>query len=308
MAEPTCVICGKPLADGAYACMRESDRAAEQLWQICDMVPAARDIAHGLSRRGGGGASGKPGSRLPLDLMATAKLDGVESELGTWLRHVAEERGSDATVLAPLPREEPIVLIAERLMQHLEWFRHRAEVDAFLADVQAAARVVAGLARGPAPQKYLGPCGAPTTYTVPGCDDTQYVERDCDGDVYVRGDASVGRCRTCGAEVARGEREAWLDGEVRQHAYSPAKIEDAYGISADTIRTWAQRPRRDTGEPPLRSYYRTDAGIVAAWADPPEGEKRRRLHYVEDVLDLAAQAAARRAENEAKRARKDVAA
>lgn len=94
MSDPICVRCGRPLADGAFACDRCAYRAGDQLHELADMADAARDIAHGLSsRQGGSGGVGKPGSRLPLDLAATARLDAVTAELTTWCRHVAETRG-----------------------------------------------------------------------------------------------------------------------------------------------------------------------------------------------------------------------
>lgn len=89
-----CVRCARPMADQAYACTPCANWAAEQLRQLVDMLPAARDVAHGLSRRGGGGnASGKPGSQIPIDLTAMAKLDAVQGELTTLARHIAETRG-----------------------------------------------------------------------------------------------------------------------------------------------------------------------------------------------------------------------
>lgn len=92
-AENRCVRCGRPTPDG-YACVTETRKAAEQLRQVVDMLPAARDVAHGLSRRGGGGSTtGKPGSQIPIDLTAMAKLDAVQGELTTWARHIAETRG-----------------------------------------------------------------------------------------------------------------------------------------------------------------------------------------------------------------------
>jgi hypothetical protein len=316
MTAATCLCgCGRPLTDG-YLTSRCAERVGEQLRQIADMVPAARDVAHGLSRRGGGSATGKPGSRLPLDLGATERLDAVERELGTWLRHVAEERGSATTVLVPLGDEDPIVVIAERLMQHLEWWRHRPEVDEFLTDVDACARVVAGIARGPAAQRYLGPCGAElASIAAYGPHPEQFVV--CNGDIYAREGASVGRCRTCGAEVASQDRRAWLDAQARSHAFRAAQLADAYGINDKTIRSWAFRGH-------LKSYWRTEAGLTVEWADPViepdlEGDalaereaevaaeiKARgpRLHYVGDVLDLAAADAARREEGRARRARR----
>jgi hypothetical protein len=93
MSENLCVRCARPLADGAYCCATCASQAAEKLALVVEVTPAARDVAQGLSRRSHGGASGKPGSRLPLDLTAMAKLDAVQSTLTTWARHVAETRG-----------------------------------------------------------------------------------------------------------------------------------------------------------------------------------------------------------------------
>lgn len=96
MSENLCGRCGRPTPDG-YACSSCAYRAGDQLHEIADMAPAARDVAHGFARRGSGGGSGKPGSSLPFDLGATAKLDAVQAELTTWARHIAETRG------VPLP-------------------------------------------------------------------------------------------------------------------------------------------------------------------------------------------------------------
>lgn len=95
MSDPICVRCGRPLADGAYCCDRCASQAAEKLTLVVEVTPAARDVAQGLSRRSHGGGSGKPGSRLPLDLTAMAKLDGVQNSLTGWARVISEQRGLD---------------------------------------------------------------------------------------------------------------------------------------------------------------------------------------------------------------------
>jgi hypothetical protein len=303
-----CVKCERPMADQAYACTACRDRTAEQLDAIADATPAARDIAHGLSRHAGGsGSSGKPESRLPLDLAATSKLDAVQGSLTTWARHIAETRHGATWG----PAGDPVVAAARWLRGQLEWMRHRREAGEFLSDVAAAVRVVLGIARGPAEQKYLGPCGAPIPPEPrqPGEElVATWVDEACQGDVYAYRGARTGRCRTCGAEVATSEREAWLDGEVRGHAFRAAHIADAYGVNVKTIRTWASRPRPDTGVPPLASYWRTEAGLLTPWTetdDEAETEARGpRLHYVGDVLDLAAADAVRRAEQQSRRARR----
>jgi hypothetical protein len=350
VTDTKCVRCARPMADQAYACSNCAYRAGDQLHTIVDVTPAARDIAHGFARHGTGGGGSKPGSRLPFDLGATAKLDGVQNELTGWVRHIAAERG------LALPRpvdlgDDVLVLAAGWLAGHVEWMRHREEVDAFLADVGAAVRVVSGIARGPASQRYLGPCGAeleagaatcpalcmcrsggPGTLAaaceacacLTGCHGAMSKAGPCEGDIYARDGASAGRCRTCGATVATSERQAWLDGEVRSHAFRAAEIGKAYGVNVNTIRSWASRPRPDTGVPSLASYWRTAGGLVTPWTDLPldadlkgDALKKRlgeiadeiqarggRLHYVGDVLDLAAADAARRATEQAKRARR----
>jgi hypothetical protein len=178
-------VCGRPEPD-AFACASCSGKAAAQLRDVIDMVPAARDCAHGLSRRTGGSSTGKPGSRLPLDLGATARLDGIEKCLTRWSRQIASERG-----IAPpwaTTYGDAITAASGWLSGQTEWIRHQGpttnrlwlhtfgwtpeEIDtvdpdnppniavAFLTDVATAARVMTSLVRGPVSQHYLGPCSA----------------------------------------------------------------------------------------------------------------------------------------------------
>lgn len=298
MSENLCVACDRPTPDG-YACTACAARAGRQLEEVADMAPAARDVAQRQAVRGSGGSSGKPGSSLPLDLGATARLDAVQNALTTWARHIAGTR-QGATWVATA---DPVVEAARWLTGHLEWLRHRREVSEALSAFEACARVVRRLARGPAEQKYLGPCGAlivaPTDPGLAcGCGhdglDAMFHLKPCpvastdwrhacEGDVYAPRGARVGRCRTCGAEVATADREAWLDGEVRGHAFRASEIEDAYGINAELIRVWAHR------------------GVVTVHGHDVRG---RALYLLSEVLDVAAAQAAKRAEAEAKRARR----
>lgn len=281
MNEPTCFRCARPLADGSYCCDRCAAQTAQKLAEIAEVAPAARDVANGLSRSSQGGATGKPGSRLPLDLTAMAKLDGVQNTLTGWARLVAEERGRGIPVAyAP---DDQVVRCANWLTEQVEWIRHRDFADEFLTDVEACRRIVRGIVRGPADQRYLGPCGADVVRAEIVGDQWESEIVACDGDVYVRGDARTGRCKTCGAEVDRGDREAWLDGEVREHAFTAREIADAYGINVKTIRSWHER------------------GQLAQHGSDRDG---RPLHNVGDVLDLAAADAARRETNRAERARR----
>lgn len=302
-----CIRCGRPMADQAYADTHCTDRAAGQLRNIADMTPAARAEAQGLASHSGGGSTGKPGSRLPFDLGATARLDAVQGELATLARQIGEQRGR--AVPLTLPRRGPVCPVCEHescaairerepvdviaaaalwLPAHLEWLRHRQEVDEALDTIEACARVVTGIARGPAAQKYLGPCGATLGDDVTTVDPEHgegirtYVERECEGDIYAREGASAGRCRTCGAEVSTDARRAWLDAEARSHAYTAAEIAAAYPIRANTIRQWLSR------------------GLLVQ-----HGElDGRPLLLLGDVLDLAAGDAARRETARAERARR----
>jgi hypothetical protein len=188
---------------------------------------------------------------------------------------------------------DPLIAAARFLQSQLEWMRHATAdngepyaVSAF-AEIDWCAGRLRSLVNGPAEQKYLGPCGAPEWVEnlggEAGCRELE--GPPCDGNMYVRGDATLGRCSTCGATVSRQEREAWLDGEVRGWAFRAVEIEDAYGINANLIRQWATPARN----------------LVQVHGHDREG---RALYLLSEVLDVAATQAAKRAEAQAKRARK----
>ncbi len=167
-----------------------------------------------------------------------------------------------------------IATLARFLAANLGWMRRRGEVDEFARDIADAAGRLRGLVNGPAEQKYLGPCGAELGLTP---------YEDCDGDVYAYRGASAGRCRLCGTEWSTRDREAWLDGEVRDRAFRASEIAAAYGLKANTIRVWHARGR-------LHEVSRD--------------HEDRPLFNVGDVLDLAAADAIRRHEAAVKRARR----
>jgi len=293
MTTNLCARCGRPEPD-AYVCDRCASQSAQKLAEIAELSPPCRDVANGLSRRSHAGGSGKPGSRLPLDLGAMAKLDAVENALTGWARHIAEERGLHLDTFRPVGDQVP--WLARWLVSGVEWYRHRPEADEFLTDVEACLRIVRSIARGPQESKYLGPCGADRDHE-PLCVDQVGHPHDeececwchdgkpdtCEGDVYGRVGAATGTCRTCGATVDQDERRAWLDDEVRQRAFTAREIADAYGLNVKTIRSWADR------------------GQLAAHGHDRDG---RPLHNVGDVLDLAAADAARRESNRATRERR----
>lgn len=129
---------------------------------------------------------------------------------------------------------DPIIAAAQFLATQAEYARHQSWAAEFLSAMHGCAGVVRGLARGPAEQRYLGPCGADVhndPHAMP-----------CDGDVYARRGAERGTCRTCGATVATAERLAWLNDEVLpSHNFRAIEIEQAFGIRANTLRVWHSR-------------------------------------------------------------------
>lgn len=325
-----CAGCLPRTAHEGHTCDACISRTASRLGTIAELAPDAALVAAGLVRRGDGHASGKPESRSPLNDAATDDLDEVRNALTTIARDIAETRGLQ-TPSAPQGGRgavETIAVTANWLSGHLGWIRHAADdqggpyaVTVF-AEIGECASKMRAIVNGPSARRFMGPCGITLCSLCGQVEENHVCEGDipvwiCEGDVYARDGARTGTCRTCGHRVATDERRAWLDDEVRQHAYRAAHIADAYGLSADTIRSWALRGK-------LRSYWRTEAGLTIEWVDPVlddtlTGEAMRkrlgdisdeiqarggRLHYVGDVLDLAAAVAARRGTEQAKRARR----
>lgn len=188
--------------------------------------------------------------------------------------------------------------LAEFLLTHLDWLRHRPEVDEAFAEIGDCAARMRSLVDGRAEQRYLGPCGA----EVEDDFDEQGTLMDCNGDVYgIRG-ARTGRCKSCGAEHDQEARRDWLDSEVRDRAFSAKWIAEAYRVNVKTIRSWAtERAEQRNHEGKLTRS--AAPAKLHAHAHDRDGEP---LYLVAHVLDLAAADAARRAERQAKRERERV--
>lgn len=240
-----CVICQRAVDGTAYACTDCAGRAAEHLATVADLTPAARAVAAGMTRRGTsvGGSGG--GSRLPIDLGATSRLDAMQARITTWARHVAGERGHQLPAGA-----DPLEAAARWLVSHVEWLRHRQEVTEAYADFATTARVIAGTVDGPGDRRWLGQCGAPLE------------DGPCRADVHARAGATTARCRECGASLDVALRRAELGRLVRGYAFSATEIAAAYPhIRAGRIRTWAMRGRiQPCGEVDGRPAY--DLGEV----------------------------------------------
>lgn len=286
MAAAECALCSRPLPDQAYACTTCAAGATRDLEAITDLAGPARDVAAGLVRRGPAVAGGTSGSRLPINLAATARLDACSARLTSWAVLVHGDRGTplDGTPGPACPacehetcaslriEREPdqLVKAARWLQGQVEWLRHQRFADEAFGDIVVAVRALRGIADGPAPRRWLGQCGALTG------------DGPCRTDLNPPASAAVATCRTCGAQVVVADRRRELGELVRGYSYTAAEIAAAYPIKAGRIRQWALRKRiLATGEVDGRSAY--DLG---------------------EVLDLAAAEGARRAELEARRARR----
>lgn len=264
-----CVICERPVDGVAYGCQTCANRARTNLATTADLAVAARAVAAGLTRRGpsvGGGGGG----RLPINLAATDRLDKAQNAITTWARHVSAERGQ------PIPvGRDPLATAADWLAGHVEWLRHRREVDEAYGDISAAARVITGLIDGPGDRRWLGQCGATTDDGEP-----------CRTDLHARDGAATAKCRTCGASVDVARRRAELGQLVRGYAYTASEIAAAYPhVKATRIRKWAERgriascgdydgrPVYDLGEV-LERAARETARRVALLAKRADQEKR----------------------------------
>lgn len=281
MSAPICLICARP-TDG-WVCSGCADKARTDLDTIADIAAAARAVAHGQTCRGvtPGGGTGKPGSRIELNLPAGARIDSAINTLTTWVRHVAAERGhppapstgpvcaltcghgSCASVRADRD-PEPLAFAARWLAPHTQAVRHwRESVDAY-RDIAAVRRLLEALTNGPGERRWLGQC------------DTETGAGRCTVDLYARPGATYITCRGCGTRHEVAELRAWLDDQVRGFSYTPAEIEQAYGIPAETIRTWAHRREiTATGEVDGRPIYPLGAVLDLAAAKAARREERR---------------------------------
>jgi transposase len=271
------------MPDTAYvcpACGRGLERDLRELAELADDTPA-RAAQYGVGARSGGEQP------LPFNPDASDRLAAIASTVTTWCRHVAETRGRSL----PSGGNRPTAVAAAWLGRHdnVEWLRHRQEAERAFAELTDACRDLRRLVDRKATRRYLGPCGAPQF--IEAGDDDDEVGRvvyeiegpPCTGDVYVREHATTGACDTCGGVVDAAERRMWLDETVRGHAFRIVQIADAFGIKANTISQWVAR------------------GRLVPHGHDGEG---RPLVNVGEVLDLAAQDAARRATNQAKAARR----
>lgn len=206
---------------------------------------------------------------LPYDPHSAEAHEILHDTLTAWVRDVShrtgheQPTGSDAELALWLRARMHAARIhpaAERLTDEI--------IYAIRYGWRAIDRKVA--------RAYVGPCNAALE------------SGRCPTDLYARGDPShpgrldprqsVIRCPDCGTEWDASDRREWLLAQLRDCLATAREISGAgmiagRSINVKTVRSWAER------------------GLIATYPHPAGGPK---LYQVGEVIDRAAQAAARR--------------
>jgi hypothetical protein len=260
MTDTLCAVCGRPVADQAYLCDRDTRMLAVDISEVPGLEP---ELEVTLTRQdrvgesGGGGVTKRAEEPLPFSAVASEAGYVLTNTLTTWGRHVAEERG------VPGPQGSPAATEAARwFLGHLEWLRHRPEAAQAYDEITSAVGMVRLVIDRHGSRWYAGPCYAPTA------------AGPCEADLYGRPGATVLRCTECGTDFDAHVRQQWLLEAARDslaHAELIGRAAPTLGVAITPamIRGYAFRGR-------LTHHGHDGAG--------------RPLYRVGDVLDLAQQA------------------
>lgn len=177
MSAPICVRCGRPTADG-YACSPCGHILAQSLQDASGHAEDAEAVLARQTRYSAGGRGGSD-EPLPVDLTAAARYRVIENTIGTWARHVVEERGTELP--SRLPKQGPVCeridcghgsclgialrrpprtlpAAANWLATQIEWLRKRPEADEAFAELGDACADLARLVDRPADKELVGVC------------------------------------------------------------------------------------------------------------------------------------------------------
>jgi hypothetical protein len=233
VSDDLCVICRDRPAHGAYACIECTEKARQQLAEIAELVEPARAIAYRQTSGDGTGGGCVPGSRVPIDLAAGARLDTVQVALTGWARELAEARNVGAV---PDGRDV-IVLAAAYIAQCLEIARHKEWVDEMLREISDCLATMRYVTDRRRERIYLGMCRA--VLLVEGVEGPHA----CEGSVYGSVGASRATCKACGARYDQEARIAERNELAHARTYTAAEIAAAYPgvVLASTIRQWRRR-------------------------------------------------------------------
>lgn len=272
-----CVRCARPVADTGYACHGCADGCASALLHSALLVSEVWVSVARLDRHGERGYST---AEVPLPFAwDAADADwAIRNTIGTWARHIAQERGArlpgtwihpprPAGFVGPLRAwkvNDSTVALMVWLAGQTGWLRMRPECDEALDELHDVARQVRRVVDSPPVLWYAGPCWT----------NDEHGQR-CETDLYAATGATWVTCRECGASHDGDERRQWLLGQARNtlaHAGLIATALSALGheVTSAQVRGYAHRGR-----------------ILAHGSD----ERGRPQYLVGEVIDLVTQVA-----------------
>jgi hypothetical protein len=226
---PTCDVCGRPVHDTAYVCVR---CAAVLRHDLADAAQVAGEAVVTIARlsRGEPGTCRSSTVPLPFDWDAADAAWAVANTLSTWTRHICAESGR-ALPVVPVDAYPSAVLagwLAE--CEQVDWLRYRQEAAEAFDELTDAARLAVRVVDRHPERWYAGKC-------TPGF---------CDEDLYALPGALVVRCWKCRAEHDAQARKQWLlrlAADRLMHAAWLAAALTRLGerLPPGTVRSWASR-------------------------------------------------------------------
>lgn len=254
-----CVVCGREMADQAYACRRCAAPVERELEQLARLAPEL-DVTIARQGRTGEGGRGGDDEPLPFDPQAAQSAWVVVNTVTTWIRDVARSRGvralryprtpgptcrtnagvpacGHASCLVVARSGQPVDGLAEAirwLSRQVEWLRHQPEAAQAFDELGDACAVAVRTVDRKTPQWYAGPCGAilAPDLAAGGEPGDEIPTRTCGEDLYAYPGAVTVRCR-CGAQHDAQDRRTWLLREARDtlvHAELLARAVTALGV------------------------------------------------------------------------------
>lgn len=233
----TCTRCGRPVADGAYACSACVGQTADNLEFI---EATADDLQTTLTRQdrvsAGTGGRANAETPLPINLNASDVGSRLRNTLTTWVRLVAEERGvsiADAfdtcggdgswcthhrcrVIRLGGDQEISNGAMAAWLRTRLSWIAHREWGPSCFDELSKVAVDLGRAVDSPPPMISLGRCEAV----------------DCNGELRAHKEASWTKCKECGASYDVAKVKDKLLGRadhIKRNAASLARILTALG-------------------------------------------------------------------------------
>ena len=237
MISPQCVVCSRPVADQAYACGPCGARLDGLLAEAVALAPELAVTVARQTATGGRGGAKSAEVPLPFDPAASSAAWALGNTLVSWACHVAAERGVDLPrATTPADPVTSATVAAGWLRGHVEWLRHRPEVDEAVDEIGYAVAEARRHVDHHRPDRwYAGPC-------------------DCGRDLYARPGAATVDCPDCDLTWPVAERREWLLASAREVLATATVISQALTaldvpVTPARLWQWAKRGRllsRDT--------------------------------------------------------------